>query len=650
MNHAVGCSGRVFVGFLAALAIAMGLVAPLIAAIDTSQYMSPDEIEPGMKGFGRTVMAGTEIETFQFEVLSVMKNAFYAKQDVILVRLSGLNLEHSGVIAGMSGSPCYIRDATTGRERMIGAVAWGYTGSKDPICGLQPITQMLSIPDIRDPANRPKSDGSAMPVSAKKTAPEPLGAGRSIGELLAQVWSEPIQAGSRFSVLQDKNSRILRSEVSDKQITNQPQLRPLVTPMMVSGVGKRTMAWLRDRFEPLGLMPMASGGPGAAGRAMADKVILEPGAVVCIPLMTGDLAIDAVGTCTEVIGDKVLGFGHQMFGRGFVELPMATGMVHGVIPSIIQSWKMGTSLKIVGTLWGDENTGIFGINGSRPRVAPLDVVVNDIRGERSYHYEVVRDRLVTAILIVTGAMESVYAHHYLPQDHVVKYDIQVDFEGLGSFKTSNFTSAVDTYGLTMDLLVPALLMANTPFGEAKVDRVRVNVTIEPVTKAARIDRLYAPKAVYKPGETITARVRWFHLRTEPTYSEDSYKLTLPSDLPDGVYTLIVGSAESHIAALRKAKPHRWRVENLAEVLNVLNLSASFPEDRLYLHLTLPKGGLAIGRVEMPELPSYRRKIVADAKRSDVQPYQEALLVDYETGFAVDGSQSLQIEVKRQEQY
>ena len=169
-------------------------------------------------------------------------------------------------------------------------------------------------------------------------------------------------------------------------------------------------------------------------------------------------------------------------------------------------------------------------------------------------------------------------------------------------------------------------------------------------EAVSIDRVQVPRTVYKPGETIIARVRWFHVHSKPTYSEASYKFTLPSDLPDGEYKLTVGSAQSHLSALRDEKLHRWRVENIAEVLSALNLSASFPEDRLYVRLTLPEGGLAIGRVEMPELPSFRRKIVADAKRGDVQPYREAMLVQYETGFAVSGSQSFKIQVKRQEPY
>ena len=70
------------------------------------------------------------------------------QKDVILARCSGLNLEHSGIVGGMSGSPCYIRDKN-GKPRMIGAIAYGWLFSKDPICGIQPIEQMLDIVEVR---------------------------------------------------------------------------------------------------------------------------------------------------------------------------------------------------------------------------------------------------------------------------------------------------------------------------------------------------------------------------------------------------------------------------------------------------------------------------------------------------------------------
>ena len=66
------------------------------------------EIKPGLKGVGRTIFQGDQIEEFQVEILGILKNVLAPKHDLILARLSGGPLEKTGVIAGMSGSPVYI--------------------------------------------------------------------------------------------------------------------------------------------------------------------------------------------------------------------------------------------------------------------------------------------------------------------------------------------------------------------------------------------------------------------------------------------------------------------------------------------------------------------------------------------------------------
>src|SRR5205085_1319567 len=75
---------------------------------------------------------------------SVLHN-FNPQRDVILVRLRGQNLEHTGAIAGMSGSPIFLKD-DQGRTRMIGAFAYGFPLAKDPVGGVQPIEYMLDLP------------------------------------------------------------------------------------------------------------------------------------------------------------------------------------------------------------------------------------------------------------------------------------------------------------------------------------------------------------------------------------------------------------------------------------------------------------------------------------------------------------------------
>ena len=94
------------------------------------------QIRPGMKGVGRTVMVGTKLDEFGAEVLGVMRDVSPGR-DMVLCRLTGCNLEHAGIIQGMSGSPIYIDG------KLLGAVAFAWEFAKDPIAGVTPFSQMI---------------------------------------------------------------------------------------------------------------------------------------------------------------------------------------------------------------------------------------------------------------------------------------------------------------------------------------------------------------------------------------------------------------------------------------------------------------------------------------------------------------------------
>ena len=123
---------------------------PVAATLfDPARHMRVSEVKIGMKGYGLTVFKGTKIEKFDVEVLSILKD-FNPSTDVVLIKCFGPYLEHTGSIAGMSGSPIYLKDEA-GRERMIGAFAYGWPLTKDPVAGVQPIEYMLQLPtDRRD--------------------------------------------------------------------------------------------------------------------------------------------------------------------------------------------------------------------------------------------------------------------------------------------------------------------------------------------------------------------------------------------------------------------------------------------------------------------------------------------------------------------
>jgi len=593
--------------------------------IDKSKYMTVDELRPGMKGFGRTVMSGTEIIAFNVEIVSVMHNAFYSQQDVILVRCSGANLEHSGIIAGMSGSPVYIPDADGKNPRMIGAIAYGWPLSKDPIGGVQPIQQMLAIPGV---------------LESSETKPTTTSA---CGRTSRALGVRPDQ--SRFASMFQSGwgADWLGMERSSREDRDSDGMSRLTTPVMVSGMPSATMAMLREQFRGSGFEPIAAG--SLAAGEFPKNVKLEPGSALCVPLMRGDSQMAAVGTCTEVIGDKVLGFGHSFNEEGRIEMPLATGGIHSVIPSISRSFKLGASLDIVGTLFGDESTGIAGRVGAAPRMIPVEVVVIRDGGEpRTFRFECLHHRLYTPMLLMTAVSDAVYSHSDLPREHTVRYSVDLEFAGLGRFHSGNVSSQEGARAVMMDTAMPVFSLLENQFGKSRLERVKVEVRIESAARLARMERAELVRDTVKPGQSLEVRVQWRPYQAEPIH--EVYAMKIPENLPEGTYALSLGSSQLLAAALRSEKPHLFYPERSADILDAMNLIAKFQDDRVCLRMVVPGQGVSLGRNYQPDLPSYRRRIVADAKRTDVESAQGSLVADYPVPFTFLGSRSFTVRVDK----
>src|SRR4030095_13641667 len=120
----------------ACAALALLRLAPPVSG-ETSIF-DPAQLRPGMMGVGRTVFQGVTPEEFQVEILGVLKNAIGPQQDMIVARLHGTNVERTGVVAGMSGSPVMMDG------KILGAVSYRLgTFEKEAIAGITPIADMV---------------------------------------------------------------------------------------------------------------------------------------------------------------------------------------------------------------------------------------------------------------------------------------------------------------------------------------------------------------------------------------------------------------------------------------------------------------------------------------------------------------------------
>src|SRR3981189_529350 len=144
--------------FLRALCLALTLaVLPLGLAAQSNEVLPLDQVRPGMQGYAYTIFAGDQVEKFDLEVLGVLDNFLGPKQSIILVQLKGPKGEHTGVVAGMSGSPVYLDGKLAGALSLKLGVF-----TKEPLAGVPPIEDILSPPS-QSAAAQPGTQQFALP-------------------------------------------------------------------------------------------------------------------------------------------------------------------------------------------------------------------------------------------------------------------------------------------------------------------------------------------------------------------------------------------------------------------------------------------------------------------------------------------------------
>ncbi len=145
--------------------LALGVCLSLSMALPSQgmqEFLPVSEVQEGMRGYAKTVVHGTDIETFDVEVLGVMKQKGATGGDLILVKVSGPLIDKTeGIAQGMSGSPVYING------KLLGAVAYGFPQSGGRIGMVTPISDMLklwTVDDKSDTGFTPRLAGDLIPL------------------------------------------------------------------------------------------------------------------------------------------------------------------------------------------------------------------------------------------------------------------------------------------------------------------------------------------------------------------------------------------------------------------------------------------------------------------------------------------------------
>jgi hypothetical protein len=604
----VSCMGSLARGAVLSLCLA---ASALVLRASPTDILPASALAPGMKGYGLSDLGdGKGIQRFDVEIVGLLKS-YAPKQDLILARIiDNEALTKTGVIAGMSGSPIYVND------RLIGALAYGWPFSREPICGITPIQSMLDI--RKAPATPPVPIGGGSTATRASTFIDAFGHGRFQGAfeaLLGPFKAQPATAGG---------------------------LAPLPLPVSLSGGIEP--GGLFDRVaQAADWMVTPSGASTPGGKPGPDPAgTLEPGSAVAAVLLSGDMVLSATGTVTWVDGSSLLAFGHPFLSMGPVDMPMAQADVLTVLPSLYRSFKFSSSGDVLGSVSQDRSTGILGSFGKPPVMVPITIkMTSEDLPPQTFRFEVVHNSMLTPILLAmatdsvlttlekrAGERTIVWKSSIQTPERTVRWDSV--FSGL--------TAREEAVGSLA--LLTNYLMANE-FRDLSIQGVEVEITHSDRLQSARIVHVEAQKEKVHAGDSVPIWVDLEDFRAGPRRVVMTAKV--PDDVPPGPLTVFVGdgnAATAYDLSLYPADPH-----SLDQVLDFL--ARVRPPNSLNLLAYRTASGAVVNGEPLAALPPTRAALLRDRGPGDGTPdlgYLRLQADSLEQPVPVSGSARLNLEV------
>src|SRR4051794_13662347 len=419
-----------------------------------------------MRGTGRTVFTGNRIDEFQVEVLGVLEN-FGPKESLILARLSGGPLEHTGVMQGMSGSPVYIDG------KLAGAVAMAFPFSKDPIAGIRPIEEMIRATAVS--ASAPSHPNRPLVALADRDLTRPL------------PRPAPVRPG---------DARMI----------------DIAPPLSFGGFSRATLDAFAPQLRPLGLEPRQSVTAGAKIEpGMGNPADLKPGSMISVQLVAGDFSVAADGTVTHIDGNRVYAFGHRFLDVGATALPFARSEVVALIPNVNTAFKLSTAREWMGAIYQDRDTAISGELGRRVPLVPVTISVSRAgKPVQSYQIQMVNDALLSPLLLQMAVYSTIDSTERTVGASTFRLTGEVEFNNSPApIRLDNMFAADNGSAMQASLsaAIPVAYIMQSSFNASMgLKRAAIRIEAFDRKKQLNIETVTASKREAHPGDHLLLHV------------------------------------------------------------------------------------------------------------------------------------------------
>lgn len=573
-----------------------------------------------MRGTARTVFRGSQSEEFNVEILGVLPGGVGPRQDLIIGRISGGPADRTSVFAGMSGSPVYIDG------RLVGAISYSFPFSKEPICGITPIEQMIQIFEKKDNSARTG-------VNAARAV--------SVAELTGVTWDPRLPVVPESGVVSGFAHNSMMAAAAGQTF------RPIATPLTFNGFSQASLDAFAPQLLQAGLVPVAAVGGAAAITPMkaASADTLVGGTSVSMQLTRGDYSLAAAGTVTLRDGDKIYAFGHPFLSLGTSDLPMSESHVIAVVPNLNNSFKLAVPDAMVGSMTQDRATGVFGKLGVSPRMIPVRLNLETSRGQKqTLNFEVAKDDFLTPLLLNISIYNALLSQERGIGDATVSARGEIRLDGHAPLRIGRrFAGPQATQAAAAAFAIPVNVLLRSKFDDLRISGIDVDLVSTDGSSTAVVERVALDRTQLRAGET--ADVQIYARTNNGRVIMQRAALTIPKDAAAGAMTVVVGdgAAIQQTSSLQQFVP-----SSLAELIKTFGKVKY--ADRLYMQLFRTSGGAIIGSSEMPNLPpSMLATLNNDRTSGGVKPSVQTTVAETELPageFLITGQQSVNIEVIR----
>ncbi|MCS6776050.1 MAG: hypothetical protein NZ557_05870 [Chthonomonadaceae bacterium] len=620
----------------------------------TPDMMPLRQVRPGMKGYGLSTFRGTTISRFDVEVVGVIKKVNNGR-DLIMIRITSGPVVRRGanLVQGMSGSPIYVQG------RLIGALSQGEANMKEPLNLVTPIEDML---DAWDP-NIPQKPAYFLPADRTpaseedraRTRPDP----RERRDVRARVWrpdyrtrvitlDRPIETGGRRITRLVLNAPL---ETSQRSSQDTAVMHRATTYLSVTGLREPLRTWFQKELDRLGYAVTVSQGPGI-GTGKFEGAPLKPGAAFGTFLATGDIQVGATGTVTYRRGNRLLGFGHPLFGLGATEAAVTSAYVIDILARNDVSHHIALAGPVVGTLNQDRDFSVSAELDRKPALIPFFVTVHNHTHRRSQTFRtyLFQHPELTPLLMRLVAQQAIRQAHNVPGDVMARVTTTIDAAEVGRISRTNtvFDAEAIASAAVQDLAEINAIVSSNPFYPLPIRGGSMTVEITAGHNTATIERIFLKQGRYEPGDNLEVGVVLKPYRREPVYR--TLTLRIPGNTPSGRYQLIVRGGAPVVTRVGSLVISSMPQEPQPPPVSVKQMVARFRAQplntdlvaRLVLNTVAP----ALEGERLTQLPPNLSALMRSERNSGVRLERDEVRVVLPAGYVVSGVQQLQVTIVR----